>query len=66
MFTEQTSGGAREGGTLPVAGQHGGARSLRLGGGRTGGVAGEAALRRHPGQEGLVLAHHAGDAYGVV
>lgn len=50
---------------LPVTGQHGGAVSLGLRGRRAGGVAGETALRHHPRQEGLVLAHHAGDAHGV-
>lgn len=49
-----------------MAGQHGGARDLGLRGSRASGVAGEAALRHHPGQKGLVLADYAGDANGVV
>lgn len=49
-----------------MAGQHGGARDLGLRGGGASGVAGEAALRHHSGQKGLVLADHAGDANGVV
>lgn len=49
-----------------MAGQHGGARDLGLRGGRASGVAGEAALRHHLGQKGLMLADYAGDADGVV
>lgn len=51
---------------LPVAGEHRGAVGIGLRGYRAGGVAGEAALRDHPGQEGLVLAHHTGDAHGII
>lgn len=53
-------------GTLPVAGQHRGAGAFGLRGCRAGAVAGETALRYHPGQEGLVLAHHAGNTRGIV
>lgn len=51
---------------LPVAGEHRGSVGFGLRGYRAGGVAGEAALRDHPGQEGLVLAHHTGDAHGII
>lgn len=51
---------------LPVAGQHCGAVGFRLRGYRAGGVAGETALRDHPGQEGLVLAHHTGNTHGII
>lgn len=51
---------------LPVAGQHGGAGGFGQRGRRAGGVAGESALCYHPGQEGLVLAHHAGDTHGII
>lgn len=49
-----------------MAGEHCGAVGFGLRGYRAGGVAGEAALRDHPGQEGLVLAHHTGNAHGII
>lgn len=49
-----------------MAGQHCGARAFGLRGYRAGGVAGKTALRDHPGQEGLVLAHHTGNTHGII
>lgn len=49
-----------------MAGQHSGAVGFGLRGYRAGGVAGEAALRDHLRQEGLVLAHHTGNTHGIV
>lgn len=49
-----------------MAGQHCGAGAFGLRGYRAGGVAGETALRDHPGQEGLVLTDHTGNTHGII
>lgn len=49
-----------------MAGQHCGAGAFGLRGYRARGVAGETALRDQPGQEGFVLAHHAGNTHGII